>query len=298
MVRITAHGLHNPAQKPPPGMWLSTGLPICSGLTNAILCQEGGGITLANLPNPVQPFTVQNTQNWRRTALGPAFNTTQGASGAYARTVAGVGPVSLSGAQITLEAWCVADSFNTVAGDSFISSVIAMDMTADANMVDLRLGSDGTLAHNNIATFSLNLAGSPRACFGTAATAGVPQHLVGTYDGVIMRLYQQGVQTGTAANSGAVVAATQPLALGRNLFQGQGRGLIGAIILARTWNRALAAVEVQSLYLSPFAMLAPSRSLMATLATTAGTGGGTGGGAGAVLSVGRRPRGPGMVATW
>jgi PKD repeat protein len=68
-------------------------------------------------------------------------------------------------------------------------------------------------------------------------------HLAGTYDGNTMRLYVNGVLTGTQAQSGGLTYSSQPLTIGGNdTFQAFWQGSIDEV---RIYNRALELSEIQ-----------------------------------------------------
>jgi hypothetical protein len=78
----------------------------------------------------------------------------------------------------------------------------------------------------------------------TAPALNTWVHLATTYDGTTIRLYVNGTQVGTQAQSGPITAGTGPLRFGGNAiwpewFQGQLDEL-------RVYNRALSGAEVQA----------------------------------------------------
>ena len=81
--------------------------------------------------------------------------------------------------------------------------------------------------------------------YGTAAlAANTWTHLAGTYDGATMRLYVNGVQVASRAQTGAIATSTNPLQIGGDSIYGQ--YFAGQIDEIRVYNRALSAAEVQS----------------------------------------------------
>jgi hypothetical protein len=85
--------------------------------------------------------------------------------------------------------------------------------------------------------------GSP--LYGTAPlTANTWTHLAGTYDGATMRLYVNGVQVASRAQTGAIATSTNPLQIGGDSIHGQ--YFAGRIDEVRVYNRALSAAEIQS----------------------------------------------------
>ena len=78
-------------------------------------------------------------------------------------------------------------------------------------------------------------------------TAGVAvntwTHLAGTYDGATLRLYVNGVQISSRAQTGAMTVSTSPLQIGGDSVYGQ--YFQGTIDEIRVYNRALSAAEMQ-----------------------------------------------------
>ncbi len=73
--------------------------------------------------------------------------------------------------------------------------------------------------------------------------------LAGTYDGVLMRLYLDGVLIGSAAQTGAIVASAQSLYFGTDENHTTGsQWLDGDLFEARVYNRALAPSEIWDIY--------------------------------------------------
>src|SRR5439155_11542233 len=81
--------------------------------------------------------------------------------------------------------------------------------------------------------------------YGTSAlTANTWAHLAATYDGATMRLYVNGVQVASRAQTGAIATSTNPLQIGGDSLYGQ--YFAGRIDEVRIYNRALSAAEIQS----------------------------------------------------
>jgi hypothetical protein len=69
-------------------------------------------------------------------------------------------------------------------------------------------------------------------------------HLAATYDGTAQRLYVNGVQVSTRAQTGQVSTSTSPLRLGGNASYGE--YFQGRIDEVRLYNRALTAAQIQA----------------------------------------------------
>ncbi len=81
-----------------------------------------------------------------------------------------------------------------------------------------------------------------------AGTSQVPlntwTHLAATYDGTTMRVYMNGIQVGSRAQTGSMLVSTRTLRIGGNSVWGEYfNGLIDDV---RVYNRALSAAEIQS----------------------------------------------------
>jgi hypothetical protein len=87
--------------------------------------------------------------------------------------------------------------------------------------------------------------GSYADMFGTAALAvNTWTHLAVTYDGATLRLYVNGVQVSSRAQTGNLVTSTNPLQIGGNSIYGS--YFQGTIDEVRVYNRALSPSEIQT----------------------------------------------------
>src|SRR5207247_6798599 len=87
-------------------------------------------------------------------------------------------------------------------------------------------------------TFGSDLVGT------SALTANTWAHLAATYDGATMRLYVNGVQVASRAQTGAIATSTNPLQIGGDSLYGQ--YFAGRIDEVRIYNRALSAAGIQN----------------------------------------------------
>ena len=86
--------------------------------------------------------------------------------------------------------------------------------------------------------------------YGTGAlTVNTWAHLAATYDGATMRLYVNGVQVASRAQTGAIATSTNPLQIGGDSIYGQ--YFAGRIDEVRVYNRALTVTEIQTDMNSP-----------------------------------------------
>ena len=133
--------------------------------------------------------------------------------------------------KLTLEAW-VKPSTNTGNGE-----IVGNYNTAGTNMQFL-LRRDA----NNFSFWTNN--GSFTAVFSVATvTLNAWTHLAGTWDGTTMRLYVNGLPSGTAAATGSFVTNTNPIFIGGDFASEYFNGNIDEV---RIWNRALCQSEIQN----------------------------------------------------
>ncbi len=84
---------------------------------------------------------------------------------------------------------------------------------------------------------------------GVRLTANTWAHLAATYDGAALRLYVNGTQVATRAQSGGLVTSTGALRIGGNSIWGE--YFAGLIDDVRIYNRALTAAEIQTDMITP-----------------------------------------------
>ena len=83
----------------------------------------------------------------------------------------------------------------------------------------------------------------------TALPLNTWTYLTGTYDGATLRLYVNGVQVNSRAQTGPIAVSTNPLQIGGDSIFGQ--YFQGRIDEIRIYNRALNPTEIQSDMVSP-----------------------------------------------
>ena len=96
------------------------------------------------------------------------------------------------------------------------------------------------------------VSGVTKSASGTAALpVNTWTNLAVTYDGANLRMYVNGVQTGTVAATGSMANSTLPLRIGGNAIWGE--YFAGRIDEVRVFNRALSATEVTTMMNTPVA---------------------------------------------
>lgn len=135
---------------------------------------------------------------------------------------------------MTLEAWVLP----TVAPSGWRSIVTKEGATAVLYYLHASSSSS-----NRPAT-GVFVAGNYRDVYGgTRLSANTWVHLAATYDGINQRLYVNGAQVASRAQTGAILTSTNPLRIGSNSF---GEYFQGRIDEVRVYNRALSAIEIQN----------------------------------------------------
>src|SRR5437879_12419831 len=80
-------------------------------------------------------------------------------------------------------------------------------------------------------------------------------HLAATYDGTTIRLYVNGVQVASRAQTGTIATSTNPLQIGGDSLYGQ--YFQGAIDEVRVYNVALTGAQIQTDMNTPVGVVAP-----------------------------------------
>ncbi len=76
--------------------------------------------------------------------------------------------------------------------------------------------------------------------------AGVWQHVAATYDGAFMRIYVNGIQVASQAQTGPIDPVSDPIVIGRNVVSSVPFG--GEIDEVGLYNRTLSATEIQAIF--------------------------------------------------
>jgi len=136
---------------------------------------------------------------------------------------------------MTLEAWV----YPTVQPAGW-RTVIAKEQ-AGGVIYYLHAGSESS---NRPAT-GVYASGGERTLYGgTRLQANTWVHLAATYDGTTQRLYVNGLQVATAAQTGAIATSSGPLRIGGNAVWGE--YFQGRIDEVRIYSRALSQTEIQT----------------------------------------------------
>jgi hypothetical protein len=102
--------------------------------------------------------------------------------------------------------------------------------------------------------------------FGASAlTAKTWTHLAATYDGTMVRLYVNGAQASSVAQTGSLATSTSPLQIGGDNIYGQ--YFSGTIDEIRIYNVALTQAQIQSDMNTPVSSLAPAQQIISGVTT-------------------------------
>ncbi len=103
---------------------------------------------------------------------------------------------------------------------------------------------EGTSGNSSVPGGEARL-GADLVLYGTVTLkANTWMHLAVTYDGTTMRLYTNGVQVASRAQTGAIATSTNPLQIGGDSIYGQ--YFAGMIDEVRVYNVALTAAQIQT----------------------------------------------------
>ncbi len=143
---------------------------------------------------------------------------------------------------ISVEAWIYAKTFGNT---SWINSIVSTDRWTGGNGEEgyvLRCGDGGKLSFNIASTTSSWKEVISPAVLGTNKW----HHVVGTYNGSVLKVYVDGEEVGSSNFSGTIKVSTGPLRIGRMAESAQTREFDGSIEEVRIWNQALSLSDIRS----------------------------------------------------
>jgi len=219
---------------PPPGGGTSNeqvftiAAPTGGGLVAAWGFNAGTGTVAADSSGNANNGTV-NGATWTTAGRFGSALTFNGTS----NTVVVPDSNSLDVTRVTISAWV----FPTVAPSDWRSIVMKERGTGVAWYLEASSSSTNRPATGLWVTNEQVLYG------GTRLTANAWTHLATTYDGTTHRLFVNGTQVASRAQTGNLVTTTSPLRIGGNVF---GEFFQGRIDEVRVYNRALSQAEIQA----------------------------------------------------
>jgi len=209
---------------------------LLDGTVSAWQINEGTGTTVGD------PVGTNNG-----TIYGPTW-VTNAISGGYALSFDGVDDYyevphseSLSfTTAITIELWL---NPGTIQNSWTVSKALSAYPFTPANyIVSLRVGGEWEFAFYEAAVDVWH----SHETTGLGLTTGTWYHLVATYDGSVVKIYCNGVEKYSAAETTPMEPNTETLRVGWN--EGPGYPLHGIVDEVRIYNRALTATEVSDRY--------------------------------------------------
>lgn len=210
---------------------------ITSNLVAHWMLDDGAGVTAADATANNYDGTLTGNPVWQTSAKlsgGLDFETTDGVD-----RIDG-GTFDLTGSGVTLAAWIKPENGFTdgrviIKSISNSSTGQLWGLTCDnANIIDFRIQAGGTWDRVEVSG---------------AVSAGHWYHLVGTYDGVTLRLYVDGVQVGSkvhAAGGAVDTNSSSPVTLGDSPVGG--RTYDGLLDDVRVYDRTLTPTDVTTLF--------------------------------------------------
>jgi cell division septation protein DedD len=217
----TATATVTPTPTPTPTATVTPPLP---GLVAAYSFNEGAGITVNDASGNRHTGTLQGDASWTSTGkYGSAISF----NGTSSLVSVANSPLLQLRTAMTLEAWVRPTRSTGVWRDVIYKGNDNYYLEADSTSVTpATRGAGGS------------------ALFGTSKLkANEWAHLAGTYDGATMRLYVNGVQVSSRAQTGQIPISTSALQIGGDSVYGQ--YFPGTIDEVRVYQRALSASEIQ-----------------------------------------------------
>ncbi len=148
---------------------------------------------------------------------------------------------SLQPANVTVSAWIKPTSISTY---DVVLNKVANGIWDDGYGLEV--------SKNSKMSFRINDENSPSNFAETSVSTGVWTHVVGTYDGSVIRIYKDGILAASTSNTNGITYAGGNVGIGDSA-QGPDPStkFTGLIDDVRIYNRALSASEVLGLFFNP-----------------------------------------------
>ncbi len=141
---------------------------------------------------------------------------------------------------LSVEAWIYPTSFGAT---SWVNTIVSTDAWTGGNGEEgyvLRCGDNGKLSFN-IATGS----GWEEAVSPALMTTNQWQHVAGTFNGSVLKVYLNGVEVASSPYTGTIKPSLRELRIGRMADASQSREFNGQIDEVRIWGKALTLNEIR-----------------------------------------------------
>lgn len=203
-----------------------------AGLVAYFKCNDGAGNTLTNATGGTNG-TLQNSVTWVQSPVQYSANAISFDGTNDYITIPDNDTLDITSA-ITLEAWVYATK------NSGIQNVISKSSNAVNNGYIFPRTDNGW---TQVVAY-LHIGGAWRTLAANYPSLNAWHHLAVTYDGAMIRLYINGVQSATLAQTGNITVNTNPLALGNQTGFPEYFG--GAADEFRIWNIARTQAQIQA----------------------------------------------------
>jgi hypothetical protein len=203
-----------------------------SGLVAYYKCNDGSGSLLTNATGGSNG-TLENSPTWVASPVQFSANALQFDGVNDVVTIPDNNSLDITSA-ITLEAWVYATK------NSGVQNVISKSSNAVNNGYIFPRTDNGWTN----AVFYLHVSGGWRTLSAPYPSLNAWHHLAATYDGVTMRLYIDGVQAATKAQTGTITINGNALALGNQIGFTEYFG--GTADEFRIWNVARTQAQIQA----------------------------------------------------
>lgn len=152
-----------------------------------------------------------------------------------------VSPLNITGDEITVSCWV------KIASTTAEKKVIAKwSDSAGAFSYLLTIGTGS----NDIPLFVINTGSNAVATATTNLVVGTWYHIVGTYDGVDVKIYVNGVEEGSTARTGNLTSTTAPVRIGVGSGATSEEPTDGTVDDIRIYDRGLSPEEILTIFAS------------------------------------------------
>jgi hypothetical protein len=152
-----------------------------------------------------------------------------------------VAPLDIAGDQITVAAWV------KIASKTAEKKVIAKWSDSAGAFSYLLTISGGT---DDVPTFVVNTGGNVLAIATTNLATGTWYHLAGIYDGANVKIYVNGVEEDSTADTGNINSTTAPIRIGMGSGTPPEEPMDGTIDDVRIYDRGLSPDEILTIFSS------------------------------------------------